>query len=168
MKNRDRERERRTLQFFCVFYFAYFNILLVKTINKLVAGVFNRCWCINNHGRTCIDCSYTVSILIDGCVIMIVLNVSQKLLFVRRLGRGSTIFEIMSLIMNGNVIYQGIVMDCCGSGSGSRDSWHGHGWCCRDVRIYILWLICQVEASPCFSFYNRILDYAHDIKWGKG
>lgn len=52
---------------------------------------------------------------------MIVLNVSQKLLFIRGLGRGSTIFKVMSLIMRGNVIYQGIVMDCCGSGRIARD-----------------------------------------------
>lgn len=52
---------------------------------------------------------------------MIVLNVSQKLLLVRRFGRRPAVFKVMSLIVNRNVIYQGIVMDCCGSRSIARD-----------------------------------------------
>lgn len=104
-----------------LFGFAYFNVLLMKTINEIVAGIINARWIID-HQTTCV---VSFVVWINGCVIMTVLNVSQKLLLVGRLRRGSAVLEIMSLVMYRNVIDQGIVMKrsncgCCWCGIGCR------------------------------------------------
>lgn len=114
----------------------------MKTINEIVAGILNG--------------QITVRILNCGRGNVTGLVMSQEFLFICRFRRWATIFEIMSRIMYRSIADQGIVVDTCG-----RSVCGCSCWCWRVRGICIrMCLICQIETSPCLSFYNRILNCA--------